>query len=110
MAAPKQDNPQDEADNSKDVTGNEVESKEEDSKEEAQPQEEQVQKDEKVILSEDEWKKKLTPMEYNVLRLKHTEPGDNRGYTKQYPKDGYYCCKACGNPLYSFAAKFDSGC
>merc|ERR1719242_1140182 len=73
-------------------------------------QQKQVQDNGKVQLSDAEWKKKLTKNEYNVLRLKHTEPGDNRGYTKKYPKDGYYCCKGCKNPLYSFAAKFDSGC
>ena len=73
-------------------------------------EEPEQKKDEKVELSDEEWKKKLTDMEYKVLRLKHTEPGDNRGYSKQYPKKGYFVCKACGNPLYSYAAKFDSGC
>eukprot|EP01084_Bolivina_argentea_P310002 536294_1 len=66
--------------------------------------------EEKVQLSDEEWKKKLTKEEFNVLRLKHTEQGDNRGYSKKYPQTGYFVCKCCGNPLYSFAAKFDSGC
>lgn len=39
---------------------------------------------------------------------------DNRAgtgeYNKHYPKSGYYACKVCATPLYSAAAKFDSGC
>ncbi len=27
-----------------------------------------------------------------------------------YPKAGHFACRACGNPLYSAAAKFNSGC
>mmetsp|Transcript_11491 Transcript_11491/g.18493 ORF Transcript_11491/g.18493 Transcript_11491/m.18493 type:complete len:165 (-) Transcript_11491:30-524(-) len=75
-----------------------------------QEEKQQEKDEEKVVLSDEEWKKKLTKEEYNVLRLKHTEPGDNRGYTKQYPNEGYFVCKACSNPLYSYAAKFNSGC
>merc|ERR1712196_311094 len=43
-------------------------------------------------------------------RNKGTEPGRSGEYDKHYPKSGYYVCKGCGFPLYSFAAKFDSGC
>ena len=60
-------------------------------------------------LSEEQWKKKLTRDEYNVLRLKRTERR-NVGFTNKYPKTGYFACKGCMNPLYSFTAKFDSGC
>lgn len=59
--------------------------------------------------SEAEWKAKLSPLEYAVLREKHTEPGDSRGYTKSKER-GEFLCKACEAPLYSSDTKFDSGC
>ena len=65
---------------------------------------------EKVVLSDKEWKEKLTPKEYQVLRQKGTEAPRTGEYDKHYPKEGYYACRACGNPLYTFQAKFDSGC
>lgn len=65
---------------------------------------------EKVVKSEAEWKAQLTPMEYRVLREKDTERAGTGEYEKLKPKDGYFACKACGNPLYSWQSKFDSGC
>jgi peptide-methionine (R)-S-oxide reductase len=65
---------------------------------------------EKVTLSEKEWKEKLEPFEYKVLRQKGTEAPGSGEYNKHYPKEGYYACRGCGNPLYTWQAKFDSGC
>ena len=61
-------------------------------------------------FTEEEWKAKLTPQEYNVLREKGTERASTGEYDKYYPKAGFFKCRGCGNPLYSAAAKFNSGC
>jgi peptide-methionine (R)-S-oxide reductase len=58
--------------------------------------------------SEGEWKMALTPEEYKVLREKGTEAPFSGEYVHE-KADGTYECKACGNPLFSSDAKFDSG-
>lgn len=63
---------------------------------------------EKVRLTEEEWKKKLTPEEYNVLREKGTE-GPFSGKYVDNKKKGKYVCAACGNELFDSEDKFDSG-
>ena len=58
--------------------------------------------------SEQEWKKKLSPEQYSVLREKGTE----RAFTGKLLKNkenGMYTCGGCGTPLFSSDAKFDSG-
>lgn len=60
-----------------------------------------------IVKSESQWRKELTREEYFVLRGKGTEPANTGEYDKHYPKHGYYMCKACGLPLYSFGAKYD---
>ena len=57
---------------------------------------------------DDSWKKKLTPEEYAVLRQGATEAPFTGEYVHE-KADGTYECKACGNPLFSSDAKFDSG-
>jgi peptide-methionine (R)-S-oxide reductase len=57
--------------------------------------------------TEDEWKKKLTPEQFEVLRKKGTE----RAFTGKllYNKDsGVYSCMACGALLFSSKTKFES--
>lgn len=58
--------------------------------------------------TESEWKKKLTPQQYRVLREKGTEIPFLGKYvnTKDH---GMYVCAACGTELFSSDAKFDSG-
>ena len=56
-----------------------------------------------------EWRAKLTPEQYRILRQKGTE----RAFTGEYwdTKDsGVYRCAGCGEPLFDATAKFDSGC
>ncbi len=58
--------------------------------------------------TEEEWKKKLTPEQYRILREKGTEMPFS-GKLLHEKKDGMYTCVACGNALFSSDAKFDSG-
>jgi peptide-methionine (R)-S-oxide reductase len=63
----------------------------------------------KVIKTDEEWKKILTPEVYYIARQKGTE----RPWTSQFEdfkEKGLYSCKACGNPLFESDTKFDSGC
>jgi peptide-methionine (R)-S-oxide reductase len=59
--------------------------------------------------SEQEWKNKLTPEEYKVLREKGTER-PYVGKYDQYWEPGVYVCKACGTELFKSDTKFDAGC
>lgn len=58
--------------------------------------------------NEEEWKKVLTPEQYEVLRGKGTEAPFS-GKLLHEKKDGMYTCAACGQELFSSDAKFDSG-
>ncbi len=58
--------------------------------------------------NEGEWKERLTPEQYAVLREKGTEAAFS-GKLGAPDKDGVYHCAACGNPLFAAGAKFDSG-
>lgn len=62
----------------------------------------------KVVKSEEEWKKNLSPDEYHVLREKGTEPAFTGKYLKS-KKKGIYICSACGNELFTSDTKFNSG-
>ncbi|KGO89857.1 peptide-methionine (R)-S-oxide reductase MsrB [Flavobacterium suncheonense] len=59
--------------------------------------------------TENEWKARLTPEQYEVLREKGTERPFTGEYWKHFEK-GMYVCAACGNPLFTSDAKFDSEC
>ena len=61
-------------------------------------------------MPEDEegWRKRLTPEQYRVLREKGTE-APFTGEHVHAEADGTFTCAACGNPLFSSDAKFDSG-
>jgi peptide-methionine (R)-S-oxide reductase len=62
----------------------------------------------KVIKTDEEWKRLLTPEQYYVTRQKGTE----RAFTGEYynlKEKGIYQCVCCGNELFSSDTKFDSG-
>lgn len=59
--------------------------------------------------SDAEWRAKLTPEQYHVLR----EAGTERAFTGQYDKhydEGEYTCAGCGTVLFASDAKYNSGC
>lgn len=59
-------------------------------------------------LSDDQWKAKLTPEQYHILREKGTEaPGT--GALLNNKKTGDYTCAACGQVVFKSGTKFDSG-
>jgi peptide-methionine (R)-S-oxide reductase len=62
----------------------------------------------KLRLSEDEWKRRLSPEEFRVLRKQGTEPA-GCGCFVGTKTPGTYVCAACGNPLFKSGEKFESG-
>ena len=62
----------------------------------------------KMPKSEPEWKKKLTPEQYHILREKGTEQAFT-GKFVHHKDNGTYMCVACGSELFGSDAKFDSG-
>ena len=63
----------------------------------------------KIELSDAEWRARLTPEQYAVLR----QAGTERAFTGKYEKNkatGVYMCAGCGAPLFASATKYESGC
>ncbi|CAN5614920.1 peptide-methionine (R)-S-oxide reductase MsrB [soil metagenome] len=63
----------------------------------------------KIVKTNAEWEKQLTPEQYRILREKGTE----RAFTGEYWDNhatGIYKCAACGTVLFASDEKFDSGC
>jgi len=55
-----------------------------------------------------EWKEKLTPEQFDVLRACGTEPAFSGAYWNNH-EDGIYRCAGCGTQLFMSGTKFDSG-
>lgn len=64
---------------------------------------------EKIFKTDEEWKKILTPEQYQVLRQKGTERPGTGIYDQHFVKGTYYCA-ACGQELFESSSKFDAGC
>ena len=63
----------------------------------------------KVVKTDEEWKKILTPEQYDVLREKGTERPFTGEYVNTFEK-GKYVCAACGNVIFNSSSKFHSDC
>ena len=62
----------------------------------------------KLTLTEAEWRARLSPEQYHILR----ERGTERAFTGEYEKNkdpGEYICAGCGAPLFSSDTKYNSG-
>jgi peptide-methionine (R)-S-oxide reductase len=62
----------------------------------------------KIVRSDEEWRRLLTPGQYAVCRQKGTEQAFTGKYWNNHEK-GIYRCAVCGAELFSSDAKFDSG-
>jgi peptide-methionine (R)-S-oxide reductase len=63
----------------------------------------------KIQLTDAEWRERLTPEQYQVLR----QAGTERAFTGKYEKtkqEGTYTCAGCGQPLFASDDKYSSGC
>jgi peptide-methionine (R)-S-oxide reductase len=70
--------------------------------------EKEVEEVERVVKSDEEWRRLLTPEQFSVARKEGTEPA----FTGKYwdcKRDGLYVCVCCGNHLFSSKTKFESG-
>ncbi|MCU1394467.1 MAG: peptide methionine sulfoxide reductase [Ilumatobacteraceae bacterium] len=56
-----------------------------------------------------EWRAKLSPEEFAVLRQAATERPWSGALLEEH-REGVYTCKACGNELFKAGTKFESGC
>ena len=61
-----------------------------------------------VMKTEQEWKRLLTPAQFQVLRQAATEPPGTSPLNKEH-RQGRFVCAGCTTPLYSSKTKFDSG-
>ena len=62
----------------------------------------------KLVLTDAQWRERLTPEEYQVLRRHGTER-PHSGCFLGTKTPGVYVCAGCGNPLFRSGEKFDSG-
>jgi len=62
----------------------------------------------KMKLTEDQWRERLSPEQYQILR----QAGTERAFTGKYESnkaEGMYFCAGCGAPLFSSDTKYNSG-
>ena len=59
-----------------------------------------------IKRSDADWRERLTPAEYNILRKGSTEPRNSHRYT-QFSDEGTYTCKGCALPVYASTQKIN---
>ena len=62
----------------------------------------------RVVKTNEEWKKQLTPEQFKVTRQSDTERQCSPGYWNNH-EDGFYRCVCCGTALFKSETKFESG-
>lgn len=62
-----------------------------------------------ATMTDTEWRARLTPEQFHVLREKGTERAGTGVFDKHYD-NGEYACAACGQVLFESDDKYDSGC
>ena len=62
----------------------------------------------KVVRSDEQWRKLLSPAQYEILRQKGTEPAFTGAFWNSY-EPAHYFCAGCGAKLFDSETKFDSG-
>ena len=65
-------------------------------------------KRERIMKSDEEWQKALTPEQYKITRRKGTERAFSGKYWNSHD-DGVFTCVCCGQPLFDSATKYESG-
>jgi peptide-methionine (R)-S-oxide reductase len=63
---------------------------------------------EKIVKSDEEWRKQLTPEQFQIARKEGTERAGTGKYANTHA-DGVYHCVCCGTPLFDSKTKFESG-
>ena len=66
-----------------------------------------AEKDFEVALSDEEWRRRLSPERYQVLRRQGTERAGSSPLDKNYDPGVYYCA-GCGQPLFDAKTKYNS--
>lgn len=69
---------------------------------------EREMKDFPFQLTDQEWRERLTPEQYRIMRMEGTEPTCSSPLEKE-SRAGVYHCAGCGEPLFSNNHKFESG-
>jgi peptide-methionine (R)-S-oxide reductase len=64
--------------------------------------------EQKTLKTDEEYKRELTPEQYQVTRRKGTEPAFSGKYWDHH-EIGIYRCVCCGNPLFESGTKYESG-
>ncbi|MBI4431910.1 MAG: peptide-methionine (R)-S-oxide reductase MsrB [Candidatus Omnitrophica bacterium] len=68
-----------------------------------------IEKVDPIVKSDAEWKKILTPEQFDVMRGKGTERPFSRQCAVPAAGEGIYACAACGTHLFRYGKKFESG-